>query len=233
MIKLQEMTPEVYYRKSRDFQLIGRLYDLVLNYVKTNAELINTIPISQSDNDQRMIDLMTMTLGFKTRHHYNLKQLTALCSAFAEIIKIKGTRRAIELACEVLLRSEGLTKPEYINVDEEKCVVEISIPKELSDLNLLTDLLDYILPAGMSCQIIRTTTESIPATTEVHFTPNIIYDNSADNARKMSIVGTEATTIGPYNFIGNIGNKASYIMNTHVIPATGEDSEPEQNQEEQ
>ena len=38
MIKLQELTPSVYYEQSRDFQFIGRLYDIVLNYIKTNAD---------------------------------------------------------------------------------------------------------------------------------------------------------------------------------------------------
>ena len=48
MIKLQDMTPDVYYNQSRDFQFIGRLYDIVLNSVKTNADLIiaGIVPLS-------------------------------------------------------------------------------------------------------------------------------------------------------------------------------------------
>ena len=61
MIKLQDYTPEVYYRESRDFQFIGRLYDLVLNYVKTNADLIYSLPLSDN-SDNQFIDLMAMTL---------------------------------------------------------------------------------------------------------------------------------------------------------------------------
>ena len=52
MIKLQDYTPEVYYRESRDFQFIGRLYDLVLNYVKTNADLIYSLPLSDNSDNQ-------------------------------------------------------------------------------------------------------------------------------------------------------------------------------------
>ena len=29
MIKTQELTPEVYYKKSRDFQILGRIYDII------------------------------------------------------------------------------------------------------------------------------------------------------------------------------------------------------------
>ena len=39
MIKLQDYTPDIYYSESRDFQFIGRLFDLVLNYVKTNVDI--------------------------------------------------------------------------------------------------------------------------------------------------------------------------------------------------
>ena len=67
MIKLQDYTPEVYYRESRDFQFIGRLYDLVLNYVKTNADLIYSLPLSDN-SDNQFIDLMAMTLGFHAKH---------------------------------------------------------------------------------------------------------------------------------------------------------------------
>lgn len=30
MIKVQNLTPDIYYNRSRDFQFIGRLYDVVL-----------------------------------------------------------------------------------------------------------------------------------------------------------------------------------------------------------
>ena len=40
MIRLQDMTPSVYYDQSRDFQFIGRLFDVVLNSVKTNADMV-------------------------------------------------------------------------------------------------------------------------------------------------------------------------------------------------
>ena len=42
MIKLQELTPSVSYEQSRDFQFIWRLYAIVLNYVKTNADNLYT-----------------------------------------------------------------------------------------------------------------------------------------------------------------------------------------------
>ena len=44
MIKLRNLTPDVYYNESRDFQFIGRLFDVVLNSVKTEADLLYNVP---------------------------------------------------------------------------------------------------------------------------------------------------------------------------------------------
>ena len=77
MIKLQDYTPEVYYKSSRDFQFIGRLYDLVLNYVKTNADSIYYNPLSDNSN-QGMTELLALTLGFRSKYHYTTKQLRAI-----------------------------------------------------------------------------------------------------------------------------------------------------------
>ena len=59
MIRMQDYTPEVYYRKSRDFQFIGRLYDLVFNYMKTNADLVYNVPFSDCSDDQ-LIELSAL-----------------------------------------------------------------------------------------------------------------------------------------------------------------------------
>ena len=154
MIKLENLTPEVYYKQSRDFQFIGRLYDLVLNSVKTNSELIYSLPISDNSSDE-FLDLMAMTLGFKAKHNYNVKQLRAICASLPKIMKNKGNVQAVLLACQALLNSEGITYPLDYEVSKDNLNLYLFIPQELTDINLLQDLLDYILPAGMLCNITR------------------------------------------------------------------------------
>lgn len=170
MIKLQDLTPEVYYRQSRDFQYIGRLYDLVLNSVKTNTDMIYDIPNSDAAGS-KMIDLLTLTLGFKPKHNYSVKQLAAICSIFQTILRNKGSVYAIELACTALLHAEGITDECKVYFDEKTYTATIMISQELSDISLLNDLLDYILPAGISCIIVRSTNIDIDNVTNV-FVPN-------------------------------------------------------------
>ena len=86
MIKLQDYTPDVYYNESRDFQFIGRLYDIVLNYVKTNADLLYDLPLSDN-SDSQFIELLAFTLGFQPKHKYTAKHLRAICSVFSDILR--------------------------------------------------------------------------------------------------------------------------------------------------
>ena len=166
MIKLQDYTPEVYYRESRDFQFIGRLYDLVLNYVKTNADLIYSLPLSDN-SDNQFIDLMAMTLGFHAKHKYTSQQLKAICFVLSEIIRNKGTIKALTIACDAIFHAEGIQGQFDYGLTNNNTNIVIYLPQELSDTTLLNDLFEYILPAGMSCQIIKTYSEKATPTTEV------------------------------------------------------------------
>ena len=166
MIKLQDYTPEVYYRESRDFQFIGRLYDLVLNYVKTNADLIYSLPLSDN-SDNQFVDLMAMTLGFHAKHKYTSQQLKAICFVLSEIIRNKGTIKALTIACDAIFHAEGIQGQFDYGLTNNNTNIIIYLPQELSDTTLLNDLFEYILPAGMSCQIIKTYSEKALPTTEV------------------------------------------------------------------
>lgn len=180
MIKIQNLTPEIYSKQSRDFQFIERLFDIVLNSVKTNAENLYTLPLS-ANTDEQLIDLMALTLGFKSRHHYNVKQLTALCSAFYEVLRNKGTLYSLELAGNALLHSEGIPETLFVEPDlTNPNLINIFIPQDLSDTNLLKDLLIYILPAGIGCNIIRELKTAKTAATNLSTTSKSTVYN-ADN----------------------------------------------------
>jgi hypothetical protein len=156
MIKLQNYTPEVYYKESRDFQFIGRLFDLVLNAVKTDTDLLYHIPLS-TDSDEKLLELLAMTLGFRPKHQYNARQLKAVCSVFAEIIRYKGSIKALKIACEALFNAMDISQALDYNFTNGKDKTELNlyIPSEFEDITILTDLLTYVLPAGMSCNIIK------------------------------------------------------------------------------
>ena len=156
MIKLQNYTPEIYYKESRDFQFIGRLFDLVLNAVKTDTDLLYHIPLS-TDSDEKLLDLLAMTLGFKPKHQYNSKQLKAVCSVLSEILRNKGSIKALKIACEALFNSMDVDQELDYDFTSTTSNTELNlyIPADFEDVTILTDLLSYVLPAGISCNIIK------------------------------------------------------------------------------
>lgn len=152
MIKLQDLTPSIYYEQSRDFQFIGRLYDIVLNYIKTNADNLYTLPIGKN-MDEKLLNLLAFTLGFQSKHHYNSKQLLAICSVLPLILKNKGSLNAILIAVNSILYAEGINQALDYEFKDNNLVLYLS--PDLSDLTLLKDIMIYILPAGIGCDMIK------------------------------------------------------------------------------
>lgn len=196
IIKFQDLTPEVYYKKSRDFQFIGRLFDIALNNSKMNVDAISALPIDTS-MDSKLLDLLALTLGFKSKHEYNIKQLAAICSILPTILRKKGSIDAIRITCNALLNAEGITNRATVEV--QGTTLAISIPPELSDLNLLKDLLTYILPAGMSCSITQETLITVDsAITKIGHNSTIVYYMQEDN--RASIIIRQTGEEGEYRY---------------------------------
>lgn len=212
MIKLQNLTPEVYYKESRDFQLLGRLFDLVLNAVKTDTDLLYNLPLS-TNSDEKLLELLALTLGFKPKHQYNARNLKAVCSVFSEILRNKGSIKAIKIACEALFNSMDISQQLDYDFTKGKDNTELNlyIAQDFGDITLLNDLLSYILPAGMSCNIIR----------EFH-----VLDDSntnigiSDNVTKTKINTIETSKIiKDFTGVSNatISNKAGFSVNSEII----------------
>lgn len=154
MIKMQDLTPEVYFNNSRDFQLIGHLFDLVLNATKTEAEILFSLPLSENSPDQ-LLNLMAMTFGLKLdMTKYTATQLRAICSIAPKMMKTKGSLQAVHYLIAALMRTEGSSE-EYL-VEQDKLNpyhITILLPTQAKHKIILDEILPYILPAGMTYSI--------------------------------------------------------------------------------
>jgi len=211
MIKLEELTPKVYYKQSRDFQFIGRLYDLVLNSIQTNTELTNYLPLDRN-TDQQLLNLAAFTLGFKLKHNYNIAQLTALCNVFSYALKNKGNIKSIISVCDAVLNAEGIRSSTTYAQNGTDLI--LYLPSTLTDITLLRDLLDYILPAGMSCTFVKETVASINAIDTITGTNDniekyIIESNDYNNYNKI---------MKPSKIVlaKNISKNKGYIANSNI-----------------
>lgn len=177
MIKMQDSVPGVYYDSSRDFQLIGHLFDLVLNAVKTDADMLFNLPFSINSDDQ-LLDLMLFTFGLRLdKAKYTTQQLRSVCSIAPKLMRLKGSRAAIELLCTALLRAEGsgyataegLSNSFSVEIAEDAPRVDIYLSRTATCKDILMEILPYILPAGMTYTIKQSGLES-KAMVQDHFT---------------------------------------------------------------
>ena len=195
MINLYKQVPTVYSEASRDFQYISWLINIVLNSVKHNVDDIYSLP--NSSVTSKLAELLALTLGFKIRRHYDEAQLLALVNIIPSLLKHKGTPYALELAGNALIKASGAIGECIIVTDEaaieqlkENGIIKIILPKDLVDTTLFIDLLPYILPAGISCQIVRDTAKSRGLET-------IIGYNS-----RMTAAWVKEATVGKRNISG-------------------------------
>lgn len=228
MIELQKLTPKVYYNESRDFQFIGRLFDLILNDTKTNVELINNLPLNEGA-DSNLIDLMAMTLGFKLKHNYSVAQLTALCSVFMKIMRNKGSIYAIQMAGDTLVHAEGITKKFFVEIDTaDNQNLLIYLPSQFTNLSLFKDLLTYILPAGMTYQVIISDSHQVNGTQHSIIKNEVIAynyksDKKYENENSAIIPKLNAEYANDWAN-SDAKNTPGLIMNSTIVKATKEEN---------
>lgn len=166
MIQTRRLVPEIYYNQSRDFQSLGRTFEVVFNYLKMNIDLLSGSPLSKNVSDD-LISLLTKTLGFETKHQYNTQDLKSICEVFSDLLRDKGTKKSIENAIYTLMNTQNVSG--YVNVEDvyennnKLYLLNISVPPELQDIIILEDLFTYILPAGYDYRFVKAT--KIPSNT--------------------------------------------------------------------
>ena len=156
MIKLYNRLPQIYYDNSRDFQAFARAHEVVLNYLKTNVDVAEALPFS-NNFDISLLNLMALTLGFTSKHNYNTEDLFNLCSAFAEILKDKGSIESVRKTIRILLNAQSIKDTFSVDRDsKDRYNLLIYLPVSMKDLVLLEDVFDYILPSGFTYSFIST-----------------------------------------------------------------------------
>lgn len=160
MFRLEDNVPACYVEQSRDFQLICRLYNTVINNLIFDAHNITRI-LDPLNCDEKLLPLISSYVGFFPRVDINTRTLRYILSAFPTIMQNKGSELAIREAVAAILKAENSVGAIYIvntkryipgDAYEDALSYKISIatPIKLTNSNrrALLEVLRYILPAG-------------------------------------------------------------------------------------
>ena len=148
MFRTKDNVPEFYVNHSRDFQLLCNLKDVVFNGVKYNIDSIRHTANTMEMNN-KLLHLLKSKVGFFSDFDIPEDQLRIILAAFPYIIKNKGSIKGIKYAIYTwfrLTRSSGQLMS--IITDNTNYTITININTYPKDLDILNELLRYIIPTG-------------------------------------------------------------------------------------
>ena len=169
--RLQEHSPDVYPRKSRDYQLFSVLFDCVNSGIKFDIDTIRDI-VDTNQISERLIPYLQTKLGYFTNIKIPTDKLRTILKAFSLMVRNKGSKTGIQQACEVFLKIEKIDATMTVEVVNEKDTdgddhyVKISTTRKIDDYSLLQDILRYILPAGYYVKFVYQSPDNLNSTIE-------------------------------------------------------------------
>ena len=163
MIRFQELVPDYYIEKSRDFQVLCRLYDFTLNAVKYNIDSMTSITDTRMAKDT-ILPLIGDKFGIYDKESYSNRYLL---EALPIALKYKGSLKAVNILINAFLDSEEVFDyvTAFISKDEKSAieiseilnrevkpytiVIFISDYPNMANLHILNQYLKMVIPSGM------------------------------------------------------------------------------------
>jgi hypothetical protein len=220
MIKTYDCTPQYYNHQSRDFQLLGHLYDACFNNSKVGIDTMTKMVVGNNMTEQ-LAPLGAYTVGFENRHEYNKKDLLAIISSFAYLIRRKGTLNAIKYALNILMRSQGLSDPYEINVNSKEKRIDIYLSKRLDDVMIIKDLFEYLLPVGMTYRIYNYKTTDENKTKMKLTTKDSVKITTVDKNNSAIVGSVTKTIIDNVSDISNVEQRAASVVKVKLLEQDG------------
>lgn len=165
IFRTQEHVPDVYPRKSRDFQLLCNVYDCANSAVKFDIDGIQDLKDTDLCNE-RVLNQLQTKLGFFTNKYIDTNSQRIILKGFPHIIRNKGSSKGIIQTIELFLKTKNIdgrveiqtankenvlttiTSNNPVQLIYNTYVVHMHIPERIDDTTILDELLKYIIPAG-------------------------------------------------------------------------------------
>lgn len=153
-VQLENMVPEYYVNRSRDFQLLCRTLNVFLGASEEQSrKIVNNWDIDTLD--ESLLPLMARKLGFLGNDYTPPKILRNICKAWPRILRYKGTLQAVrEAAYAVFSAYQEIYSLEVAKKEGDSSTIVIISSASQGDEYYLDLILPYIVPAGMAWEYI-------------------------------------------------------------------------------
>ena len=157
IIESKKLIPWV-LRQSRDVQALCKVFDLLINHFKTNADYwINLIDFDQCPD--HLLPLLASYVGYKYDYTESYAANRLIIKHYPNMIHNRGSEIGMSLACALSLNTLGtIDKVEALNMfridydtSGEKIKIYIYFPANLSKIR---DLIEVVRPAGCGLELV-------------------------------------------------------------------------------
>lgn len=157
LFKLEENVPDIYVEMSRDFQLLCRVYDILVNSnIITQSKIRQQLNINQIDD--KLLKLLAERLGFSSDNYIPTEVMRSILLQFPFMIKNKGTKVGIEQAIKSVIKQTSKVNSVYVSditiATGEIKVTVVSDDASAVDTSYLSDVLKYVVPVGYTVNVI-------------------------------------------------------------------------------
>lgn len=168
MIRTQEMVPDYYIEKSRDFQVLCRTFDYDFNAVKYNINTMQYLTDTRKIKDTAL-PLLGDKLGIRDKEAAGNRELL---ESLPVALKYKGSLKSVNILINAFLDSmrifdyaaafhskddrdaERLSQEMGISVDSYSIVIVLSTFPSLANLDIFNEYLKMVIPTGMSVRFL-------------------------------------------------------------------------------
>ena len=153
--RVQENVPSVYVEKSRDFQMMCNVFDLMNNGVKFDIDTIKSLS-DTTRCPQSLIKYLQHKLGFYSNVQMSDDTLRIILKCFPYLVRLKGSKRGVVESICLFLTTLGINGKQRIEVtnyeySDDPCgnyIITLSIQHKALDVTILKEILKYIIPTG-------------------------------------------------------------------------------------
>lgn len=162
MIRTQELVNDYYIEKSRDFQVLCRLYDFTLNALKYNIDSMQSMTDTRRAKNT-ILPLIGDKFGIYEKNSYSNRYLL---EALPIALKYKGSLKAVNILINAFLDSEEVFDyvtafsskdkksaeeiSEIVNRDVKPytIIIFLSSYPNMTNLHILDEYLKMVIPSG-------------------------------------------------------------------------------------
>ena len=227
-IRIEENVPEIYVNESRDFQLLCRLFNLIVNDLLYSSSTMRSVSDTENSPSE-LLDLLCGRVGFHPLTHIPGKELRAILKCFPHLIKYKGSKICIAEAVIMFLKikhQRGGVVVHIINKEQAEnnttqntYKIIISTEHNLGDVTILNELWRYLIPTGYDVEYARLSKVEL-----TNF--NALYHNTvtyADMTKTTNeTTGSVRSNADPYT-TNTIENRTIGGADTFVIYSPGDE----------